>query len=193
MTRLRTARTARGWSQAQLIHALSREAAADGMRLPAHESMRIMLSRWENGHVQPDETYRRYLCAVFDSGAGALGLRSSKQLTTAGLALPTPEVSATLIGHLQRTFDELARTDNQLGAAACLRSPSRRPTCCQPLPARPAERFATTSSLWVADTPSSVDGFARMRGTLRLPSAGRIARWTMRRNSATPTSSPTCS
>ncbi len=120
MTRLRTARTARGWSQAQLIHALSREAAADGLRLPAHESMRIMLSRWENGHVQPDETYRRYLCAVFDSEEGALGLTCSKQLMTAGAALPTPEVSATLIGHLQRTFDELARTDNQLGAAAVL-------------------------------------------------------------------------
>lgn len=120
MTRLRTARTARGWSQAQLIHAISHQAAADGLRIPAHESMRIMLSRWENGHVQPDETYRRYLCVVFDSEEGALGLTSSTQLTTVGVALPTPEVSATLLGHLQRTFDELARTDNQLGAAAVL-------------------------------------------------------------------------
>lgn len=120
MTRLRTARTARGWSQAQLIHALSREAAADGLRLPAHESMRIMLSRWENGHVQPDETYRRYLCAVFDSDEPSLGLGSTKRLATTGATQPVPEASAALFGHLGRTFDELAKTDNQLGAAAVL-------------------------------------------------------------------------
>jgi len=120
MTRLRAARTARDWSQAQLIHALSREAATNGLRIPSHESMRIMLSRWENGHVQPDETYRRYLCAVFDSDEGALGLNASLKLTTTDVVLPTPEVSAALIEHLKRTFNELASTDNQLGAAAVL-------------------------------------------------------------------------
>ncbi len=113
MTRLRTERTARGWSQAQLIHALSRVAAAEGLKLPAHESMRIMLSRWENGHAQPDETYRRYLCAVFHTDEGSLGLGCLNRLTISGVAMPLPEVSAALIAHLGRTFDELAKTDNQ--------------------------------------------------------------------------------
>ena len=79
-----------------------------------------MLSRWENGHAQPDETYRRYLCAVFHTDEGSLGLGCSNRLTISGVAMPLPEVSAALIAHLGRTFDELAKTDNQLGAAAVL-------------------------------------------------------------------------
>ena len=120
MTRLRTARKARGWSQAQLIHALSRVAAAQGLVIPGHESMRIMLSRWENGHVQPDETYRGYLCTVYQADEPSLGLADPRTPTLVGHAVRTPEASATLIAHLNRTFNELAKVDNQLGAAAVL-------------------------------------------------------------------------
>lgn len=120
MTRLRAARKARGWSQAQLTHALSRAAAADGMVIPGPESMRIMLSRWENGHVRPDETYRRYLCSVFRADEGSLGLGSSGTAGAACGAVPAPEASVQLVAHLERTFNELVTTDNQLGAAAVL-------------------------------------------------------------------------
>lgn len=76
MTQLREARADRGWSQSRLIHALRSQAAAEGLNLPAGESMRILLSRWENGHAVPDATYRRLLGAVLLRRPAELGFRN---------------------------------------------------------------------------------------------------------------------
>ncbi len=60
-SQLRQVRTQRGWTQARLIAALRQSAAQQGAQLPGQTSLRIMVSRWENDHVQPDCTYRGYL------------------------------------------------------------------------------------------------------------------------------------
>lgn len=136
MTRLRSARQARGWSQVQLIHELSREAAADGLVIPGRESMRIMLSRWENGHVQPEETYRQYLCAVYGSDELSLGLTrangtSTPTLMGAGVRSPVASTAPSRASgsRLQRTGE-----DRQPAGTCCSadRRRVRSPTSVEP-------------------------------------------------------------
>jgi transcriptional regulator with XRE-family HTH domain len=122
MTLLREARRARGWSQTQLVHALGRQAAARGLAVPGTESLRIMISRWENGRAQPDDTYRGYLCAVYDADATTLGLgipRSGLSEPAVPAAFPR-QVSEQLLAHLDRSFEEYVCADNALGAAHVL-------------------------------------------------------------------------
>jgi transcriptional regulator with XRE-family HTH domain len=122
MTQIREARSERGWSQSRLVHALRSQAAAEGLNLPGGESMRILLSRWENGHAVPDATYRRLLGAVLHRSPADLGFGDGAPAGLPPLAVPcvgrepTPE----LVDHLDRLFRELARGDNSLGGAAVL-------------------------------------------------------------------------
>lgn len=120
MTRLRAARIDRGWSQSRLIHAIACQATSEGLMTPGTESMRVMVSRWENGHTQPDETYRRLLCAVYDADEAALGIVAAPTPGGAGASVHPPEASAFLVAHLQRTLAELASADNHMGSAAVL-------------------------------------------------------------------------
>lgn len=66
--KLRTARLRRGWSQATLIRNLRAAAAAQTppRQLPADASMKVTVSRWENGRQQPDG-YLDVLCAALDT------------------------------------------------------------------------------------------------------------------------------
>ncbi|NKY87536.1 helix-turn-helix transcriptional regulator [Nocardia veterana] len=61
---IRAARTRRGWSQAQLIAALRAHASRQGIALMSPNSLRIALSRWENGRHTPDALYARLLRQV---------------------------------------------------------------------------------------------------------------------------------
>lgn len=63
---LRSARRARGWSQARLISALQEQADRDHVVLMTTASLRVALSRWENGHVVPDGVHSRLLCRVLE-------------------------------------------------------------------------------------------------------------------------------
>ncbi len=79
---LRQLRRQRGWTQAQLIDHLRAAAAQDGVRLPPARSLRIMVSRWENGHVQPEKDYRHYLRQVLS--------QTSHPAQTDSCSIPTP-------------------------------------------------------------------------------------------------------
>lgn len=99
---------------------MSDAAAKDGLRLPSADSMRVMLSRWENTHVVPDETYQRYLCAALHADEGQLGFVHSDDVALTLGVTRAPESTAHLLGHLTRTLDELASADNALGSATVL-------------------------------------------------------------------------
>jgi transcriptional regulator with XRE-family HTH domain len=122
MTLLREARRARGWSQTQLVHALARQAGAQGLAVPGTESLRIMISRWENGRAQPDDTYRGYLCAAYDADAATLGLGMAgpRLNEPAAPAVSPRQVSEQLLAHLDRSLAEYVCADNALGAAYVL-------------------------------------------------------------------------
>jgi hypothetical protein len=68
LTALREARTRRGWSQSQLIAYLRAAARTAGRELPADETLRSMISRWENGQHQPGALYRHLFDAVYEAG-----------------------------------------------------------------------------------------------------------------------------
>lgn len=63
---IKSARARRGWSQAQLIGAMRARATQQGVALMSASSLRVALSRWENGHMQPDGLHSRLLRQVLD-------------------------------------------------------------------------------------------------------------------------------
>jgi transcriptional regulator with XRE-family HTH domain len=68
MTQLRDARTRRGWTQSELIGQLRAAARATGRMLPADETLRSMISRWEAGQHKPGALYRHLFDAVYEVG-----------------------------------------------------------------------------------------------------------------------------
>jgi transcriptional regulator with XRE-family HTH domain len=88
---LKAARTARGWSQARVIHDMQRYAAAAGVPVASPDSLKTQLSRWENGHRMPDAVHRQILRAVFGMTDDQLGFTSPAGNTTdhvVGLVFP---------------------------------------------------------------------------------------------------------
>jgi len=126
-TRLKQARVDRGWSQGRLIGEMRSVASGYGIALPGAESLRGQLSRWENGHVQPDEEYRRLLRLVYGLDDAGLGFQTSG---AAAPALASEELegrlasAAAIDGELLRLLDgqteAVRRLDRRLGAPALL-------------------------------------------------------------------------
>jgi transcriptional regulator with XRE-family HTH domain len=75
-TALKSARIAKGWSQAQLAHHLNRAAQSVGEVLPSWESMKRQIARWEAGYTVPSASYRNFLAQVYGLPLSALGLES---------------------------------------------------------------------------------------------------------------------
>lgn len=122
-TRLRAARQQRGWSQSRLIFELDRQARADGVSVPGRDSLRCMISRWENGRIKPDEVYRTLLSQLYGLSETDLGFAFDPtwRLPTPPGAQPTvfpfrtSPAGPELLDHLDRVFDDCARTDNLVG------------------------------------------------------------------------------
>lgn len=113
-TRLKAARQSRGWSQMRLIAELERVSVARGVSPPTRASLKTQVSRWENGHVEPDEVYSSLLAEVYSTTAADLGLQSEPALW-----LPRPMVdgqpSSDLVESLSGVLEEYARADNAVG------------------------------------------------------------------------------
>src|SRR2546430_15154379 len=87
-TRLAAARTARGWTQHQLLRALRARARVGGHELPPDSVLRVTLSGWENGRHCPGPLYRRLLAEALETTEADLGFGS------AGRPDPTPPLRA---------------------------------------------------------------------------------------------------
>lgn len=61
---IRAARKARGWSVPVLVAALNSAAADEDVRLMTPASLKVAVSRWENGHTRPDALHSRLLARV---------------------------------------------------------------------------------------------------------------------------------
>ncbi|MFC3965729.1 helix-turn-helix domain-containing protein [Nocardia jiangsuensis] len=61
---IRAARKARGWSAPTLIAALTEAAAREGRTVMGAASLRVAISRWENGKVRPDDFHATLLAGV---------------------------------------------------------------------------------------------------------------------------------
>lgn len=62
---LRERRLTQGWSQLQMISRMRSVATAAGVVLPAAETLKVMVSRWENGAAGVGDFYARILHRVF--------------------------------------------------------------------------------------------------------------------------------
>jgi transcriptional regulator with XRE-family HTH domain len=123
-TMLKAARRARGWTQPRLMNELVRQARAEGFVLPERESLRIMVSRWENGHALPDSTYGALLSTVYRLDGQTLGMIATPPVLDAD---PSTEelrarlscassVDADLVACLQQQTDSIRVLDRRLGA-----------------------------------------------------------------------------
>jgi transcriptional regulator with XRE-family HTH domain len=76
-TPLKAARVATGWSQPQAIQRLRHLAADLGEGLPQTPTLRVQLSRWENGHRRPGGFYRHLFCQLYQRAPEQLGFPAS--------------------------------------------------------------------------------------------------------------------
>lgn len=74
MNRLKATREELGWSQLRAVTAIRDQARAMGVEVPATSSLKTQLSRWENGHHDPDAFNRNLLVRAFGRTAIELGL-----------------------------------------------------------------------------------------------------------------------
>src|SRR3954447_11934013 len=110
---IKQARQTRGWTSAKLNAELRRAAQMSGVATASQESLRVMISAWENGRQVPDATYRQLLEQVFDLPAAALGFpRCDPVEDEHGLAplvrrgSDRIEVSDSVLGYFRRQFAE---------------------------------------------------------------------------------------
>src|SRR4051812_48135332 len=85
---IKQARQSRGWTSAKLNAELRQAARRIGVVTASQESLRVMISAWENGRQAPDATYRRLIQQVFDLPAAALGFSDDDQAEAASSLSP---------------------------------------------------------------------------------------------------------
>lgn len=118
---LREARHSRGWSSADLRSELTRAARRLRMDVAADASLRVLISRWENGRAQPDPVNRMLLQEVFGLDATALGLAQDDDRprtdVTALVAHTSHRAgpSAAVLEYFDRQLGEHMRIDNLAG------------------------------------------------------------------------------
>jgi transcriptional regulator with XRE-family HTH domain len=128
--RLREAREARGWSSVRVRRAMAAAADRLGVVIASDASLRVMLSRWENGRAIPDPTYRVLLEAVFDLPGDALGLDPSEvsapeEMTAlAPRAARGPLPNPAVLNYLTAQLTAHSRLDNLAGPTFILATAS---------------------------------------------------------------------
>ena len=126
-SRIKAARKEREWSQTRLISELELVAGRRGDTLPSRETMKSRVSRWENGHVKPDEFYRRLLREALGMDDRELGFEVYVDEPTVVAAdellaklAADPAVDDNLLGALRAQTDAIRRQDRQYGAGTLL-------------------------------------------------------------------------
>src|SRR6266508_2872403 len=76
---LRAALESKGWSYTRLIAEMRRVAAREHVRLPATQSLVVMLSRWCNDHERPSQFYQSILSTALGRQATVLGFVASPE------------------------------------------------------------------------------------------------------------------
>src|SRR5438270_480114 len=104
-TRLASARKVRGWTQDQLLRAVRQQARLEGHELPPDPTLRVTLSRWENGRHQPSPLYQRLLARALDVTEADLGFapspRPSRRLPLSAGPELVAYLDTVLVQHIQ--------------------------------------------------------------------------------------------
>lgn len=121
-TKLQAARTARGWSQAELMEAMVEAAQRLGTELPAMSSLKTQVSMFENGRRDPGPDYQSIFCEVYEATRVDLGFAletAPSQFDTLPTLptprVPTPTANPEIIGYLQSVFVQHAQAEPLVG------------------------------------------------------------------------------
>lgn len=117
---LREARLSRGWSSAELRTELAHAARRLGVGVASDASLRVLISRWENGRAHPEAVNRLLLQEVFELDAAALGLSEDDGQRADVTALVTHSAhraapTEAVLGYFDRQLTEHTRFDNIAG------------------------------------------------------------------------------
>lgn len=112
-TPLQAARRELGWKQSRVLSALAAAASAEGVTIAGQASLKTMLSRWENGNGQPDPTYQRLFCQVYDREPEDLGFAATP--TRLSRSRVTPVVDEETVDYFSAVFKQHVRADQLMG------------------------------------------------------------------------------
>lgn len=124
-TQLQAARIARGWSQRRLLQALNDAAKARHLAIAEPASLKVMISRWENGRALPDDLYRRLLKGIYELSDELLGFPAAANETQSrgavvnlavhGALLVPTRVDPGIVQHFRVLLTEYCRVDSLTG------------------------------------------------------------------------------
>ena len=124
-TKLKQLRSERCWSQARVIYELGRISTAQQIGIMNPISLRTALSRWENGHVQPDSFYAGLLAQAFGCRVSDLGLTTpesrageAEQSELAVRLASSQLVDARVLAAFELQTQTIRQLDRRLGAPA---------------------------------------------------------------------------
>jgi tetratricopeptide (TPR) repeat protein len=109
-TRLQAVRFELGWTALRAIH----ELRLAGARASAN-SLKTMLSRWENGHGGKDPETIRLFCQAYARTPEELGLARDDSDTLVQAIRVVPSVGPEMVTYFRNVFGEHLRADNLMG------------------------------------------------------------------------------
>ncbi|MGW5384036.1 hypothetical protein [Nocardia sp. NPDC003963] len=115
---IKEARDELGWSQTRLIAELRALAAQRGFHMPGAESLRVMVSRWENGHCRPDEFNGHLLCAALHLPCREAAAGEETSIRTDESAVGPSSGDGALADALLNITNRLRAVDRAFGARA---------------------------------------------------------------------------
>jgi transcriptional regulator with XRE-family HTH domain len=118
VTPLQAARHSLGWKQSRVLTALAAQAKADGVAIAGPASLKTMLSRWENGSGQPDQTYQRLFCQIYERDPEELGFDQPTRRLGAQVA---PIIEVETVEYFSAVLEQHVRADQLMGANASRR------------------------------------------------------------------------
>lgn len=118
MPKIAALRRSMGWSQERLLVEMERHAPTIGIQLASRSSMRIKLSRWENGHNVPELLSRRLLCHIFDCDEEALGIEESAAPIEGSEPPPAAPYAGMITPETLSIYDTMLTQYSQLDALA---------------------------------------------------------------------------
>jgi tetratricopeptide (TPR) repeat protein len=102
-----------GWKQSRLIAELTAYARRHYVTIAEPASLKTQVSRWENGHGQPDAVYRSLFCAVYQRDEEELGFTSERRSAETPCVAPT--LDAETVDYFRTVFDQHVRADGLMG------------------------------------------------------------------------------
>lgn len=121
-TKLQAARTARGWSQAELMDEMEDAALRLGVQLPSRASLKTQVSMFENARRDPGPEYQTLFCEVYQATRKELGLalESAPSQLDRLPSLPTPrkaspKATPEVVGYLKSVFVQHVQAEPLVG------------------------------------------------------------------------------